>query len=132
MSGSQELEVAARRLRAVHNAVGAGELACLGELWYCAIARRRGRWLGLSVGVLLTEGVALVAARGCPLGVVQRRLGDDAPMFELWFGPRLAPFAIPGFTALAVAGALTLLRRPPVPRPVGAAPPPPRRGRRSR
>jgi len=35
------------------------------------------------------------------LGVFQRRAGDDVTMFQLWFGPRLAPFAIPWFTMIA-------------------------------
>ena len=42
------------------------------------------------VAVLAGEGLALVAWRGCPFGVFRRRAGDDVPMFELWFGRRLA------------------------------------------
>ncbi len=33
-------------------------------------------------------------------------------MFELWFGPRLAPFAIPTFTVIAAGGLALLGRRP--------------------
>jgi hypothetical protein len=59
------------------------------------------------------EGVALLVAKGCPLGIFQRRAGDDVPMFELWFGPRLARFAIPGFTMITITGvALLIVRRP--------------------
>ena len=103
----------ARILRSVHNYVGAGELVCLGYLWVCGVARRRDRWLRLSVSVLLGEGAALVIHRGCPLGIFQRRAGDDVPRFELWFGPRLAPLAIPFFTALAGGGLVLLMIRPP-------------------
>jgi hypothetical protein len=78
----------------LHNAIGAGELVCLGYVWFCALARRRDVWLRASIAVLTGEGVALVVAKGCPL-----------PMFELWFGPRVAPFAIPAFTAIALVGA---------------------------
>jgi hypothetical protein len=103
----------ARALRVLHSSIGVGELACLAYLWLCAIRGRRDRWLRLSTTVLLGEGAALVAARGCPLGGFQRRAGDEVPMFELWFGPRLAPFAIPTFTVIAGAGmALLAVRRP--------------------
>jgi len=34
-------------------------------------------------------------------------------MFELWFGPRLAPYAIPFFTVFAVSGAVTAFARKP-------------------
>ena len=35
-------------------------------------------------------------------------------MFELWFGPRLAPYAVPTFTVIAAIGlALVLARRTP-------------------
>ena len=104
----------ARKLRLVHSAIGVAELACLGYVWLCAATRRRDRWLKLSVGVLAGEGAALVAAGGCPLGIFQRRVGDDVAMFELWFGARLAPYAIPTFTALSLAGLGAALVRPPV------------------
>jgi hypothetical protein len=112
VGSGESLTAAARALRGIHNAVGAGELACLGYLWFCVLTRRRDRWLQLSVAVLLGEGIALIAAKGCPLGIFQRRAGDDVPMFELWFGARLAPFAIPSFTAIALTGLLLVLVRP--------------------
>ena len=103
----------ARTLRLLHTSVGITELGCLGYVWFCALSRRRDRWLELSAGVLAGEGVALLLAKGCPLGVFQRRAGDDVPMFELWLGPRLAPFAIPSFTVIALAGLLLVVTRPP-------------------
>ena len=102
----------ARSLRVLHNAIGAGELVCLGYVWFCALARRRDVWLRASIAVLTGEGLGLVVAEGCPLGGFQRRAGDDVPMFELWFGPRLAPLAIPAFTAIALSGAGLLALRP--------------------
>lgn len=116
MPDSEPLSREAHTLRRLHSLIGVGELLCLGYLWFCALARRRDRWLRLSVVVLVGEGAALVAARGCPLGFFQRRAGDDVPMFELWFGPRLAPFAIPTFTAIALGGLAVLLSRKPLPR----------------
>jgi hypothetical protein len=77
----------AQVLRAVHDAIGLGEVTCLGYLWFCGVTRRRDRWLGLATVVLAAEGAALLVAHGCPLAPFQRRAGDDVPMFELWFGP---------------------------------------------
>ncbi|MGA3221935.1 MAG: hypothetical protein ABSE77_23205 [Acidimicrobiales bacterium] len=82
-------------------------------LWMCALTGRRDAWLRVSVGVLVGEGVVLLAAKGCPFGIFQRRAGDDVPMFELWLGPRWAPFAIPFFTALASGGIVVLIVRRP-------------------
>jgi hypothetical protein len=103
----------ARMLRAAHNTIGVGELACLCYVWFCAIGRRRDPWLRLAVVVLIGEGTALLLAKGCPLGVFQRRAGDDVPMFELWFGQRVAPFAVPTFTLIAIGGLAMVLARPP-------------------
>lgn len=103
----------ARTLRLLHTSIGIAELGCLGYVWFCALSRRHDRWLKLSAGALTGEGVALMVAKGCPLGVFQRRAGDDVPMFELWFGPRLAPFAIPSFTVIALAGLRLVVARPP-------------------
>lgn len=112
LSAGRPLSCQARALRVLHNCIGCGELGCLGYLWFCAITRRRDRWLRVSIAVLAGEGTALVAARGCPLGFFQRRAGDDVPMFEVWLGPRLAPLAIPAFTLVAVAGVVTAAVRP--------------------
>jgi hypothetical protein len=103
----------ARMFRAAHSTIGVGELACLCYVWFCAIGRRRDPWLRLAVVVLIGEGTALLLAKGCPLGVLQRRAGDDVPMFELWFGTRVAPFAVPAFTLIAVGGLALVLGRPP-------------------
>lgn len=108
---ADELSYQARALRLLHNGIGIGELACLGYLWICAIARRRDVLLRVSTFVLIGEGVALLAARGCPLGIFQRRAGDEVPMFERWFGPRLAPLAVPAFTAMTVVGMALLVLR---------------------
>ena len=106
----------AQLLRYLHSAIGIGELACLLYLWVCAITRRRDHPLQIAEGVLFSEGLALLVAKECPLGAVQRRAGDDVPMFELWFGPRIAPFAVPAFTSLAVLGWIVAsLRRPDCP-----------------
>jgi hypothetical protein len=35
-------------------------------------------------------------------------------MFELWFGPRLARFAVPFFTAIGFGGLALLVARPPL------------------
>jgi hypothetical protein len=99
-------------LRGVHDAVGAVERTCLSHVWVCALTRKRGRWLHLSEAILLGEGAALVVAKGCPLGYLQRRVGDDVPMFELWFGPKLARFAVPFFSGVAALGLLLCIARP--------------------
>jgi hypothetical protein len=112
---TEPLSREARNLRRLHSLIGAGELLCLVYLWICALTRRRDRWLHLSVTVLVGEGSALVVHGGCPFGVFQQRAGDDVPMFELWFGPRLAPFAIPMFTAITLSGFAVLFTRRPLP-----------------
>jgi len=109
-----ELSSRAQILRIVHSSIGIFELGCLMYLWLCAITRRRDGGLYTAVTVLFGEGAALLIAKGCPLGIFQRRVGDNVPMFELWFGPRLARFAIPGFASMAVAGLTVLIARPPV------------------
>ncbi|WP_156887521.1 hypothetical protein [Propionicicella superfundia] len=101
--GVDERERVIRALRIVHSAIGVGELACLSYVWFCAAVRRRDHWLGLSIATLAGEGIALVVAKGCPFGILQRRAGDDVPMFQLWFGPRIARFCVPALTAAANA-----------------------------
>lgn len=110
---AEALSPRARALRVLHNWVGAGELACLGYVWACAITRRRDAWLRVAIGVLVGEGLVLLTLNSCPLGILQRQAGDDVPMFEVWVGPRLAPFAVPALTATTVAGMVLLLVRGP-------------------
>jgi hypothetical protein len=105
---------AARRLRAIHVAIAVVQLASLGEVWVCAIRRRRGRVLRAAVVTLSVEGLALVVGRGnCPLGPLQRRLGDATPLFELVLTPRAAKAAVPVLAAVSVIGIALVAARPP-------------------
>jgi hypothetical protein len=99
-------------MRVVHEAIAVGELLCLAYIWVCAITRRRGRLLRACVVILLGEGAGLVLGRGkCPLGPLQRRLGDPVPLFVLWLGPRAARRAVPLLVGLSAAGLVALVCR---------------------
>jgi len=99
---------AAIALRAFHVGIAVVELASLGYVWACALTRRRDRVLAIATIALALEGSALVVGRGnCPLGPLQRRLGDPVPLFELVLDPRGAKAAVPALAGLSVAG-LTL------------------------
>ncbi len=106
----------ARAFRLAHVAYGVVGMASFGCLWWCALTRRRTRALGLVVGFLVVEGVALLIGRGdCPFGRFQRNLGDPVPMFELVLPPRAAKAAVPALAASSVAGVVVALLRPPRP-----------------
>jgi hypothetical protein len=104
----------AKAFRIAHAAAAFVNLAGLAYIWLCAARRRRNRRLGLSVGLLLAEGGALLIGRGnCPLGPFQRSLGDPVPLFELVLPPRAAKAAIPLLTAVTLAAFTMLAARPP-------------------
>jgi len=101
-------------MRVVHEAIAVGELLCLAYIWICAITRRRGPLLRACVVILLGEGAGLVVGRGkCPLGPLQRRLGDPVPLFVLWLGPRAARRAVPLLVGVSAAGLTALVCRRP-------------------
>lgn len=105
---------AARRFRTLHTVIAVIDLAGLGYVWICAVTRRRDRLVGLSVSALLIEGVALVVGRGnCPLGPLQRKLGDPVPLFELVLPPRAAKAAVPVLAAISLVGLGLIVLRPP-------------------
>jgi len=111
-----ELENRARTLRIGHGLIGTLELGSLGYVWACALTRRRDRLLAAALLVLSAQGVGLAIGRGnCPLGAIQRRLGDPVPLFELVLPPRAAKAAVPVLVAATLAGVLTLLWRRPLP-----------------
>ena len=105
----------ARALRAGHAAIALVELSCLGYVWGCALTGRRDRRLHAAIGVLGAEGVGLVVGRGaCPLGPLQRRVGDPVPLFELVLPPVWARRAVPilaGISGVGIALALRPARR---------------------
>ena len=107
-----ELSGGARALRIGHIAIAGVELCSLGYVWFCALSGRRDRLLGAALATLSVQGVALLVGRGnCPLGPVQQRLGDTAPLFELVLPPRAAKAAIPVLSAVALSGAALLVWR---------------------
>jgi hypothetical protein len=70
--------------------------------------------LGAAVIALTVQGVGVVVGGGnCPLGPLQRRLGDPVPLFELVLPPRAAKAAFPILAAMTVGGLIALLARPP-------------------
>ena len=100
--------------RVAHVAWGIVELGALSHVWGNAVLRRRDRYLWVSMAFLLVQGAALVVGRGnCPFGPVQRQLGDPVPMFELVLPARAAKAAIPFLFAVAVAGMVAVVVRPP-------------------
>lgn len=104
---------AATTFRRVHALIALVDLLGLGYVWACALMRRRDRVLRLSIAALVVEGGALVVGRGsCPLGPLQRRLGDSTPLFELALPPKAARAAVPVLTAISVTGLALLALRP--------------------
>ena len=96
---------AAQALRAGHTAIALCELGCLGYVWVCAITGRRDRALRGAISILAAEGVGLVVGHGqCPLGPLQRRVGDPVPLFELVLPPTWARRAVPILATTAGAG----------------------------
>lgn len=78
-------------------------------MWWCALTRRRDRYLYTAIAFPSIEGAALVIGRGdCPFGPLQARLGDPVPLFELVLPPRAAKAAVPVLT-VATLGALAAL-----------------------
>jgi hypothetical protein len=109
-----ELGSGAKALRLGHIGIAVVELGSLTYIWYCALSGRRNRLLGAAVATLSVQGAALVIGRGnCPLGPLQKRLGDPGPLFELVLPPRAAKAVIPVFFAVALGGVaiLSLHRR---------------------
>ena len=108
------LTSAAAGFRLFHTAVAVVELAAVAEVWAGALRRRRGRVLWSAVTALSVEAVALVIGRGdCPLGPLQRRLGDPVPLFELVLPARAAKAAVPLLAATSITGIVLLALRPP-------------------
>lgn len=99
------MTTAGRWLRAAHALIAGAEVSSLGYVWWCALTGRRGGMLWAAAAALLGEGVALVVGKGdCPLGPLQRRLGDPVPLFELVLPQRAAQAAVPVLTGVAGLG----------------------------
>jgi hypothetical protein len=109
-----KLSRAALAFRVAHAAIAVEMLLAIAYVWWCALSGRRGRLLRIAATTLIGEG-ALVASNGgdCPLGGLQRRLGDPVPLFELVLSPRAAKRAVPTLGAIAAAGLVLLVARSP-------------------
>ena len=110
--GTERLSPAARAFRAAHGAITF--LVAIVYVWWCALTRRRDRWLRLAVAALVAEGAVVTANHGdCPLGPLQARFGDPVPLFELVFPPTAARRAVPALGLVTVVGLMLLARRRP-------------------
>src|SRR3712207_2913571 len=111
-SPAKKLSRAALAFRTAHAAIALEMLLAIAYVWWCALSGRRGRLLHVAAASLIGEGV-LVSANGgdCPLGGLQRRLGDPVPLFELVLSPRAAKRAVPTLGAITAAGLAVLVVR---------------------
>jgi hypothetical protein len=107
----EKLSLTALAFRFAHAAIAAGFLLAIAYLWWCALTGRRGALLRVAIAALAGEGLLVVANRGdCPLGGMQRRLGDPVPLFELVLSPQAARRAVPVLGIVTVAGVAVLAR----------------------
>jgi hypothetical protein len=109
-SPAKKLSRAALAFRAAHAAIAVEMLLAIAYVWWCALSGHRGRLLHVAAASLIGEGV-LVSANGgdCPLGGLQRRVGDPVPLFELVLSPRAAKRAVPTLGAITAAGLALLV-----------------------
>lgn len=111
------LSPGARAFRAAHGAISVAFLIAIFYVWWCAVTRRRDRWLRFAVLSLVTEGALVTANHGdCPLGPLQERLDDPVPLFELFLSPRAARRAVPTLGLVTIAGLVALALRSPLPK----------------
>jgi hypothetical protein len=83
-------------------------------VWWCAVTRRRDRWLRLAIAALAAEGTVVAVNHGdCPLGPLQARVGDPVPLFELVLSPSAARRAVPTLGGVTAVGVLLLVLRGP-------------------
>ena len=107
-----ELSREARAFRVVHAAVAGVGLSSVGYVWTCALTGRRDPALAAALAALSLQGIAIVAGRGhCPLGPLQRRLGDPTPFFQLVLPRRAARAAFPVLLPLSLTGVVVLAVR---------------------
>ena len=100
--------------RAAHGVIALGFFASIGYVWWCALSRRRGRLLRVTIASLVAEGLLVTANHGdCPLGPLGESIGDDVPLFQLVLSPRAARLAVPTLGAVTVGGFALLAARPP-------------------
>ena len=113
---TERLSPAAWAFRAAHGAITVAFLVAIVYVLWCALTRRRDRWLRLAVSALVTEGALVAANHGdCPLGPLQERHGDPVPLFELVLSPTAARRAVPALGLVTVVGLMLLARRSPQP-----------------
>ena len=104
-----QLSKGAKAFRITHAVIAAVGLGSVGYVWACALTGRRNRVLGAALAALTVQGIGVLVGRGnCPLGPLQRRLGDPVPFFELVLPPRAAKAAFPVLLAVTLGGIVAL------------------------
>lgn len=113
MTDPTTLGPATLAFRAVHAVIALAFLLAIAYVWWCALTGRRGRRLSVATAALAGEGLLVAVNRGdCPLGGLQARLGDPAPLFELVLSPRAARCAVPLLGTIAAGGVVAGMARP--------------------
>jgi hypothetical protein len=92
-------------IRTIHGLLSAFFLACIGFVYYGAIADVDSPLVYAAAGALILEGVVVSLNGGdCPLGGIHRRYGDEKAFFELLLPAGAAKLAVPVLGAVTALG----------------------------
>jgi len=96
-------------LRVVHFLIVVYLFAGIFYIYYSAFTQTSSIWLVILVVSLFIEGLVIYLNRGnCPLGYIQRKVGDDTPFFELILPKKYAKKAVRVCAVITLIGIIIL------------------------
>ena len=94
--------------RFIHILIGSFFIGCLVYLYYAAFAGPIDWKAYFCLAAIIVEGIVLMIFKGCPLTIIQTKIGDSKGFFDLFLPQKVLPFIVPGFTILTFV-AMTLI-----------------------
>jgi hypothetical protein len=98
-------------IRLFHTIIIVGMTICVFWVFYCGISGAGGRFLYVSIAVIILEGaILMLCGRQCPLTKLAIKYGDNHKRFFDSFLPKRAtPFVVPVFTLIFIMGLFLVL-----------------------
>ncbi len=86
--------------RFIHILIGSFFIACLIYIYYAAFAGPLDWKVYFCLTAIIIEGIVLMVFKGCPLTIIQNKIGDNKGFFDLFLPQKVLPFIVPGYIIL--------------------------------
>ncbi len=94
--------------RIIHILIGSFFIGSLIYLYYAAYSGPIDWRVWFCLMAIIVEGLVLMIFKGCPLTIIQNKIGDEKGFFDLFLPAKALSFVVPVFSFLTIVAIILI------------------------